>query len=113
MTANHTNPDAAPLDLRPLPGSERAPAATFTAAAVPLAPDDTLAATVVLRRRAEGEIGAAPADVAAVTETLSGLGLQILAADEPSRRVRVAGTVAQLSRVFGTTLTRVESQAPD
>src|SRR3954451_13997490 len=106
MDANHTNPGGEPLDLRPLPGSEREPAATFTAAAEPLAPDETLAATLVLRRRAEGEIGAAPDDVAAVTETLSGLGLQILAADEPSRRVRVSGTVAQLSRVFGTELTR-------
>jgi kumamolisin len=107
------NPGDEPLDLRPLPGSERAPAASFTAAVEPLAPDETVTATLVLRRRAEGGIGAAPGDVAAVTETLSGLGLTIVAADEPSRRVRVSGPAAQLSRVFGTELTRVESQSPD
>ena len=78
-------------------------------AAEPLDEQETVAVTLVLRRRAAGEIGAAPADVMLVTETLSALGLQIVAADEPSRRVRVSGTVAQLRRIFGVDLQRVES----
>src|SRR5947208_16068507 len=111
MPTNHPNPGEGSLKLLPLAGSERAPAAGFRAAAEPVPPDELLEVTLVLRRRAAGEVGAAPADVAAVSETLSALGLEIVATDVPSRRVRVSGSVAQLARVFGTELTAVESQA--
>jgi kumamolisin len=113
MNTNHPNPDDQPLDLRPLAGSERAPAAGFRAATEPVAPDETIAVTVVLRRSAPGQVGAAAADVATVTERLSQLGLEVLAADAASRRVRVSGPVARLSRVFGTELTQVETQTSD
>src|SRR5438876_9111920 len=95
------------LDLRPLPGSERMPVAGAVPTAEPLDGQVSIAVTLVLRRRNAGEVGAAPADVAAVTETLAALGLRIVAVDEPSRRVRVSGTVARLGQVFGTELQRV------
>ncbi len=87
MPSNPPNPDDVALDLRPLAGSERAPAAGFRTVDEPVAADETLAVTLVLRRAAAGQIGAAPADVAAVTETLSGLGL----ADPRGRRGLSAG----------------------
>ena len=68
---------------------------------------------MLLRRAADGVIGADPADLAAVTDTLSGLGVQVLSADAPSRRVRIAGPAALLGRVFGTELQQVVSRAPD
>ena len=111
MDANHHDSAAAPLDLRPLPGSERAPVPGAVPAAEPLDDAETITVTLVLRRRAAGEIGAAPADVALVTDTLTALGLQVVTTDAPSRRVRVSGTVAQLRRIFGTDLQRVESGA--
>lgn len=39
-----------------------------------------------------------------MTDTPTALGLEILSTHPPSRRVRVAGTVARLGRIFGTTL---------
>src|SRR4051794_22865879 len=102
-----------PHDLRPLPGSERPPVPGAVPAAEPLDPQATIAVTVVLRRRAAGQVGAAPADVAAVTDTLSELGLQIVAVDEPSRRVRVSGAVERLGEVFGVDLALVEVPGAD
>jgi kumamolisin len=113
MGTNPNNPAETPLDLRPLPGSERAPVSGVQPAAESVDAAEPITATLVLRRRAAGEIGAAPADVSLVTETLSALGLQIVTVDEPSRRVRVAGTAGQLSRIFGVELQRVASPLGD
>jgi kumamolisin len=57
------------------------------------------------------EFGADPADLELVSATLSELGLQILSSDAASRRVRISGTVATISRVFATSLS--VSTAPD
>src|SRR5450756_2762520 len=108
------------LDLRALPGSERAPALGAKQAGTPLSADARVEATLVLRRRAElddatlGSFlsrhelavahGADPADVALVVSTLTELGVEVLSTDAASRRVRVAGTAALLGRVFGTSL---------
>ncbi len=113
------------LNLRALPGSERAPAPGVTKAGAPLPAGAPIEATLVLRRRAElndatlGEVlsrdelalahGADPADVDLVVGTLTRLGVQVLSIDAASRRVRVAGAVALLSRVFGTSLEAVTS----
>lgn len=67
----------------------------------------------MLRHAAAGEIGADPAELATATETLAGLGVQILAADGPSRLIRIAGPAALLSRVFGTELEQVSSRSAD
>ena len=125
--------DPAPLDLRALPGSERPAASGVRAAGVPLDPAAGVEVTLVLRRRGPLEVpdrdahglaapltreqlaatgGADPADVELVTATLTGLGVQVVSADAPSRRVRVAGPAELLGRVFGTTLTAVTSQDP-
>lgn len=113
-----------------LPGSERAP----LAAARPAGPLDTserAELTLMLRRRAElpagivegptvltseqlaERYGADPADVDLVRRTLTGLGLEITAVHPASRRIRVAGTLGQLSGVFGAELRQVSSPAPN
>jgi kumamolisin len=108
------------LELVPLAGSQREAPAELTQTAPRVAADRPVEATVVLRRRGTADraaatgvlsraevadqLGADPADVEAVTRRLAGLGLQVLSADAPSRRVRVAGGAALMSRVFGTEL---------
>ena len=122
-----TDPPAE-IQLTPLPGSERpsAPEASTTEPA--LASDERVEMTLVLRRRAElpdvamtprmttaeleAGYGADPADVAAVVDTLTGAGLEIIATDPGSRRIRVAGPIALVSRVFGANLERVASADP-
>jgi kumamolisin len=106
------NQDLPIPDLRPLAGSERGPALDAAPAPQPLDPQTQAEATLVLRRAADGAIGAHPADVAAVIQTLTELGLQVLSADRSSRLVRVAGPVARLGRVFGTDLQQASSRSP-
>jgi kumamolisin len=129
---DHGNPESTePLELRPLPGSERAPARGATPAAVELSAEGEVEATVVLRRRAPVDtaavlsaaplskealadtMGANPADVQLVVSTLSELGVRVVSIDLPSRRVRIAGTVATMSRVFGVQLHAVTSLTAD
>lgn len=129
MTDQNTPSESAPLDLVPLPGSERPAAEGIQPAEVAAAGHHQVEATVILRRRAalttadaidsrltaaelEARFGADPADLDLVTKTLGGLGLTIVSSDAASRRVRIKGTPAQLGRVFGTTLEDVTSQAP-
>jgi kumamolisin len=123
-TPESTASQSTPLDLVPLPGSERPPAPGVQPANVKLDDDGTIEATLVLRRRAALETadaaagpmdpadfatayGADPADVALVQKTLTHLGLTIESTDLPSRRVRVSGATATISRVFGTSLEAV------
>ena len=86
--------------------------------------------TLVLRRRADlpaeivegptvltaGELaeryGADPADVDLVRQTLTGLGLEVTAVLPATRRIKVAGTLGELSRAFGVTLQLVRSTGP-
>ena len=112
-----------------LPGSERAPLAAATPAGQ-LDTSERAELTLVLRRRAElpagivegptvltseqlaAQYGADPADVDLVQRTLTGLGLEITAVHSASRRIKVAGTLGQLSSVFGAELRQVSSPAP-
>jgi kumamolisin len=110
-----------PPRLTALPGSERA---ALAEPGPPVAPEEVVEATVVLRRRAElpasvvdgatpaltreelaERYGADPADVQMVTDELTGLGIRVLGADPGARWLRISGTVARLSRAFGTELT--------
>ena len=117
-----------PLDLVPLPGSERAPAPGVTAHGA-IDPSAPVQATLILRRRAEltdealrsprtreqlaAEFGASQEDLDLVTSTLTGLGLKVLDSDAAQRRVRVEGTVSQMNRVFGTELAQATSVDAD
>ena len=120
---------ATDLPLVPLPGSNRYSADVIAPAALPQEAGAEIEATVILRRRPEAEpfdpsvrlgredfaarMGADPVDVETVTSTLTGLGVRVLSTDLPSRRVRVTGNAAVLSRVFGTHLEEVTSRAID
>ena len=115
------------LDLTPLPGSERAAAPGLELAADDLDPSSRIEITLVLRRKAPlpdpatsprlstsdlaASYGAEQADIDTVTSTLSALGAEIVEADAPSRRVRVAGTVELLSRIFGASLVAASSES--
>ena len=112
-----------------LAGSERAPLADATPAGQ-LDTSERAELTLVLRRRADlpaaivegptvltaGELaeryGADPADVDLVRQTLTDLGLEITAVLPATRRIKVAGTLGELSRVFGVTLQLVRSTGP-
>jgi kumamolisin len=109
-----------------LPGSERAPIPEARPAGR-LDSSERAELTLVLRRRAElpadivagpttltsdqlaERYGADPADVDLVRQTLTGLGLEITDVHSATRRVKVAGTLDQLSRAFGVTLQQVSS----
>jgi kumamolisin len=113
-----------------LAGSERAPL-PGAAPAGQLDTSERAELTLVLRRRAEipadivegptvltgdqlaERYGADPADVDLVRRTLIGLGLEITAVLPASRRIKVAGTLGQLSSVFGAELRRVSSPGPE
>ena len=112
-----------------LAGSERAslPDVTDTA---PLNTQERAEITVVLRRRAElpaeivegptvlshAELGAGygadPADVDLVSRELTSRGLAVTAVHPTTRRVKVAGSLGDLSGAFGTTLRQVSSPDP-
>jgi kumamolisin len=95
-----------------MPGSTRSAAPDATGHR-PLDPESPVDFTVILRRRADGELGADPDDLSAVTAALQGAGLEIVSTDAPSRRIRVRGSVAAVSAAFGTELQTVTSTAPD
>src|ERR1700722_17864215 len=94
--------------LIPLPGSERA-SLPGSVDAGPADPDARAELTVMLRREAPGELGAAAAGVELVRSALTGLGLSVTSADAASRRVKVSGTVGELAAAFGTSLRMVSS----
>ncbi len=112
-----------------LAGSERASLPDVTEIA-PLNTQERAEITVVLRRRAElpaeivegptvlstaelaGGYGADPADVDLVSRELTSRGLEVTAVHPATRRVKVAGSLGDLSRAFGTTLRQVSSPDP-
>jgi kumamolisin len=111
-----------------LSGSERAPIPEARPAGE-LDTSERAEVTLVLRRRAEipagivagptvltsdqlaERYGADPADTDLVRRTLTGLGLEITEVHSATRRIKVAGTIGQLSRAFGVTLRQVSSPA--
>ncbi len=121
-------PDESGSSVR-LAGSERGslPDVTDTA---PLNTQERAEITLVLRRRAElpeeivvgptvlsrdelaERYGADPADVDLVSRELGRRGLEVTAVHAVTRRVKVAGTLGDLSSAFGTTLRQVSSPDP-
>jgi kumamolisin len=118
-----------PGSLVLLAGSDRAslPDVTDTA---PVNTQERAQITVVLRRRAElpaeivegptvlshaelgGGYGADPADVDLVSRELTSRGLEVTEVHPTTRRVKVTGSLGDLSRAFGTTLRLVSSPDP-
>jgi kumamolisin len=112
-----------------LAGSERASLPDVIQTG-PLDAQERAEITVVLRRRAElpAEIvegptvlstaeladgyGADPADVDLVSRELTSRGLEVTAVHPATRRVKVAGSLGDLSSAFGTTLRQVSSPDP-
>jgi kumamolisin len=112
-----------------LAGSDRASLPDVTATE-PLNTAERAQITVVLRRRAElpAEIvegptvlshaelgdgyGADPADVDLVSRELTSRGLEVTEVHPATRRVKVAGSLGDLSSAFGTTLRQVSSPDP-
>ena len=68
--------------------------------------------TVLTHYELAERYGADPADVDLVRQTLAGLGLAVTAVYPASRRIKVAGTLGELSRAFGVTLQLVRSTSP-
>jgi kumamolisin len=107
-----------PVQLR---GSARRPVPGARAAG-PIDPDERVELTLVLRRRNElppGRVsreelaeryGADPDDVERVRAALSGV--EVVSADQASRRVIVAGPAAKLAERFGASLSRATSTDP-
>src|SRR5580693_1593282 len=112
-----------------LAGSERA-SLPDVADTAPLDTSERAEITIVLRRRAElpaeivegptvlshaelGEgFGADPADVDLVSREFTSRGLEVTEVHPATRRVKVAGSLGDLSRAFGTTLRLVSSPDP-
>jgi kumamolisin len=100
-----------------IPGSVIAHAKAATPAQAPN-PDQTLTASIVLRRPSADEsplpgtsreeiersLSASPSDIDAVTAFARKAGLSVIEVSAPRRTIRVEGTVAQFEAVFGTTL---------
>jgi kumamolisin len=93
-------------------GSHR-DAAPEAVGAGPLDPNAPIEATVVLRRRTDGQLGADQDDLDTVTAALQQAGLEIVDTHPASRRLRVRGPASLVSSVFGTRLEQVTSLAPD
>ncbi len=113
----------------PLAGSARLKARDATSHRTVLDDDSPVSATLILRRRLPLRVerlrvaltadefahshGADPADVALVTDTLRGLGVDVIEEVAAQRRLRISGTVGLLGWIFGTTLEMVTSRDPD
>ena len=109
----------------PLPGSERA-SIPGAQPAGSVDPNQQIEVTLILRRRAEmpegAQVGSAselaehyganPADIDLVSRVLAGYGLTVTSADLASRRVKVSGSLADLSSAFGASLSLVSSPHP-
>lgn len=123
---NKTTPNISTGSV-PLAGSDRPVAARIQATHGPADPTRRIEVTVILRRRqplpdsltepmTRDELaarhGASDPDLQLATRTFTRLGAEILDADPASRRLRLAGTVDLLSRIFGTSLEEVTSSGP-
>ncbi|HEY7050491.1 MAG TPA: S53 family peptidase [Jatrophihabitantaceae bacterium] len=102
-----------------LPGSSRRPLPQIEPLG-PVAADERVEATLVLRRRAalpdgvrltRAELaerhGADPAEMTTAADALRERGIEVLEADPASRRLRIAGAAGGLAETFGTSLSLV------
>lgn len=132
MTSHGNHPDGASEPRVTLEGSERKALPGLLPGA-PTDPSERIEVTVVLRRKAPlpeqsdsgptvaepmtrealaAQHGASDADLQLATDTFTRLGAEVIESDAASRRLRLSGTVEQLSTIFGTTLENVSSEGP-
>jgi kumamolisin len=97
-----------PEPLVQLTGSERAPL-PGAAEVGPADESEHVELTLVLRRHTAGALGASPEDVELARSVLTGLGLTVTSVHPASRRVKVSGTLGQLTGAFGTSVRLVRS----
>ena len=113
----------------PLAGSERGTLSDVQDAG-PVDPSERIEVTLVLRRRAElpaelvigpdtisteelaTSYGTDAADIDRTRDVLAGYGLEVTSTHPGSRRIKIAGTAAQLTEAFGATLRSVSSPDP-
>ena len=113
----------------PLAGSKRETLSDVQDAG-PVDTSERIEVTLVLRRQAElpaelvtgpdtistaelaASYGTDQADIDRTRDVLAGYGLAVTSTHPGSRRIKVAGTAAQLTEAFGTTLRRVSSADP-
>lgn len=128
MTDPNNTSNSEPEQTVPLPGSERDAVAGIKDTHGPVDPSRRIEVTVILRRQAPlpdeafaapmsredlaAGHGASSANLELATDTFTRLGVQVIESDQASRRLRLAGTVEQLARIFGTSLEEVTSRGP-
>ena len=103
-------PDVSPAG--PLDESERIEVTLVTRRRDPLPEEAVTGPGTLTRDELASGYGTGPGDAGLLREVLGGFGLELTATDPASRRVKVAGSVADLSRAFGTSLRRVTSPDP-
>ncbi len=124
MTEQTPSPARQAASRRSVPGSSRQPLPGSQRVA-PVAPDQQLQITVVLRRRAplpehlpgvltRAELaeryGADPADVDTVREAVEAAGARVTDVDAASRRLSISGPAGVLEGLFGTRLEVVRAE---
>jgi kumamolisin len=100
------------IETAPLDAQERAEVTVVLRRRAPIPEEIVAGPTVLTTAELGGQYGADPADVDLVRRELGSRGLQVTAVHVTTRRVKVAGTLGDLSSTFGTTLRQVSSPAP-
>ena len=99
-------------DIGPVDGGERIEVTLITRRRAELPTELVTGPATISTEELARSYGTDPADVDRVREILAGYGLEVTGTNPGSRRVKVAGTAAQLTQAFGTTLRRVSSPDP-
>jgi kumamolisin len=100
---------AGATDAGPLDTAQRAEITLITRRRDTMPAEVVTGPTVLTRDELADRYGTHPDDAALVRETLAGYGVQVTAVYPATRRIMVAGTLADLASAFGTTLRQVSS----
>jgi kumamolisin len=103
---------AGATDAGPLDTSQRAEITLITRRRDTMPAEVVTGPTVLTRDELADRYGTHPDDISLVTGVLAGYGLEVTAAYPATRRIMVAGTLADLAGAFGTTLRQVSSPDP-
>jgi kumamolisin len=112
LAGSERAPLAGATDAGPLDESQRAEITLITRRRAALPADIVAGPTVLTSDELAERYGSHPDDVALVRDVLAGHGLAVTAVYPVTRRIMVAGTLADLASAFGTTLRLVSSPDP-